>query len=89
LPEVEDRLTKRSARLERDLDTARRTMKDQQTRIAVLVRANARRKAEAIFDTAATAMRENPPSGFDTEYVSGFLRRQRARLVSLVADVLG
>lgn len=87
LPEVPDGDAKRGVRLERDLDRMRATLKEQRTRIATLVRADVHRRAEAVFDAAAELMRARPPEGIDSEYVVRFIRRQRLRLVALVATL--
>jgi hypothetical protein len=88
LPEAEGGDAKRAARLERDLERTRATVKEQRARIAAFVRVEEQRQAEQIVDVAAEAMRMRPPSGVDAAYLASFLRRHRPRLVAAVVKVL-
>ncbi|MEQ1505803.1 MAG: hypothetical protein ABMB14_26445 [Myxococcota bacterium] len=87
LPEVDGGDAKRAARLELDLERIRATVKEQRGRIAALVRAEDQRRAAAIFEAAASAIRSRPPAGVDLNYVTAFLTRQRGALLRAIAAV--
>ncbi|MFH1467815.1 MAG: hypothetical protein ABIO70_25750 [Pseudomonadota bacterium] len=87
---------KRAARLARDLERAKATVKEQKARIAALERGDSgtttpgtsgRRRqgpAERVLDAAVGAMRGRLPEGVEPAYLDGFLARHRTSLVEIV-----
>ena len=99
LPERGSDEAKKAVRLERQLGEARRVVKEQRARVAILERERDRLRvgvspttlgprasldAERLLDAAATALRASPPAGVESAYVDAFLRRKRRELVGLV-----
>jgi hypothetical protein len=88
LPEDDAGDAKRAAKLERDLERTRATVKEQRGRIAALVRVEDQMRAVAVFDAAAEIIRSRPPPGVDAGYVSAFLARHRQALIRLVGRAI-